>query len=54
MQVLKQISSLAAITTSILSNNPAIIIQSTLISKSNLQNYFFALNFRHLYQNYNA
>lgn len=40
MQVLDHVSSLAAITTSILSNNPEILLQSTLVSKSNIQNYY--------------
>ena len=40
MKLLDQISSLATITTSILSNNPEIFIQSTIASKSQIQNYF--------------
>ena len=40
LQILDQISSLAAITTSILSNNPEILLQSTITSKSNIQNYY--------------
>ena len=40
MKLLDQISSLATITTSILSNNPEIFIQSTITSKSQIQNFF--------------
>ena len=39
MQILDQISSLAAITSLILSNNSEILLQSTITSKSQIQNY---------------
>ena len=42
MQLLDQVSTLTAITSSIISNNPELLLQSTIASKSNIQNYFSA------------
>ena len=42
MQLLDQVSTLTAITTSLISNSPELLIQSTIASKSNIQNYFSA------------
>ena len=42
IQILDQVSSLAAVTTSLLSNNPEILLQSVITSKSNIQNYYSA------------
>ena len=40
MQLLDQVGSLAAITASILSSDPNLLLQSTITSKTNIQNYF--------------
>ena len=40
IQLLDQVSTLTAITSSIITNNPELLIQSTITSKSNIQNYF--------------
>ena len=44
MQLLDQVTSLAAITSSVVYANPEIFLQSTLASKSNIQNYYFAFS----------
>ena len=44
MQILDQVSTLAAITSSIISNNPEILLQTTMTSKSNILNYYSAYN----------
>ena len=40
MQILDQVATLAAITSSILANSPELLLQSTIASKSNIQNYY--------------